>query len=296
MEELDFLEEISSKLGCNIPIGIRICPPKDNNVWSRFGIQIETGEVGDAFSRIKRNPLLNLMTVHFHLGTQIDRGEVYIGAIKQAKNLWDEFQLGSEVHLDIGGGFPYQHDKCSENQEFKPINFFSILRNAWGDGKRPVMIIEPGRFIAAPSLMLVSKVLAIKQRMEEPTIVVLDSGTNHNVMAAFFEHEWHFSKVSKCKKEFRLCGPLCMEDDILSGPMSSQIPIQSSLAVMLNAGAYSLSLSRTFIQPRPPIISFIENGKCELLVPRENITASYALFPQSNNKARTHQIEAGMWA
>lgn len=286
IEELDYLDKIAQEIKDTIRVGIRICPPRSQEFWSRFGLQFNTGEVGDAITRIQNNKFLELTTIHFHLGTQVKDSEYYVKTLLQVRNLWERFKIdSSHVWLDIGGGFPYQHDRSLNMQDFQLAAFFKNLRNSWEQADIPQILIEPGRFIAAPAFILICKVLACKKREGEPTIVVLDSGTNHNVMAAFFEHQWEFQHVSQSLEQFRLCGPLCMEDDIMSGALNSRLPQKGTLVAMLNAGAYSLSLSRTFIQPRPAIIKLKSNKKYELLVPRETIKTAYGLFPQSKVKS-----------
>jgi diaminopimelate decarboxylase len=284
-EELDALDEISRQASSIVRLGIRICPPRQKGVWSRFGLQVHTTEARDAILRIRRNRFFKLAAIHFHLGTQINDPENYVKAIGLARTLWEMLDLDSDVWLDIGGGFPYQHDKPLNAQSFRPSTFFAALAKNWGDAKRPRLLVEPGRFITAPAFILVSRVLAHKQRDGEPTVIVLDSGTNHNVMAAFFEHQWDFRHPEPSAEHFRLCGPLCMEDDILSGDLHRQPPKRGTLVAMLNAGAYSISLSRTFIQARPPIIMLKDTGY-EVLLRREAIETAYALSPLAETAGR----------
>jgi ornithine decarboxylase len=196
-----------------------------------------------------------------------------IGLVKE---LWAQHHFGGDVWLDIGGGFPYDHSTPLEEQTFVPAHFFAALADAWGPAPRPVLLAEPGRFISAPAMAVVSRVLACKPRVGEPTIVVLDSGTNHNVMAAFYEHLWAHTDVAAVASH-RFCGPLCMEDDILSGERLSAPPKTGALVATFNAGAYSLALSRTFIQPRPPIFELCADGAHRLLQHRETPDCAYAL-------------------
>jgi diaminopimelate decarboxylase len=268
-EELKSLTQVAPLLKIPIRVGLRICPDKQNGNWSRFGLQVETGEFDDAIRMLAACPLLKLVCIHFHLGTQTEPLDRYFHIIDFAQGLWNKMNFDTDVWLDLGGGYPYQHDRPLDLQAFDPISFFGALRERWRFPVRPSLLIEPGRWICSSSFAIVSRVLALKKRVGEPTIVVLDSGTNHNVMAAFYEHQWVFERTQE-QDSFRICGPLCMEDDILSGPISAKRPAINSLIVMLNAGAYSFSLSRTFIQPRPPVVR-IDGGTYQVLVERESM-------------------------
>jgi len=277
MEELGAIHAASHR-SFPTPVGVRICMPGDGSPLSRFGLEADTGEADTAITRIRGDERLRLRSVQIHLGTQIRDPREYVRAVQVAREMWRRLALDRSVRLNLGGGFPYDHDRPIENQRFDPRSFFAELGRTWGTA-RPVLVIEPGRWIAAPSVALVARVASCKRRRNEPTIVVIDSGTNHNVMGAFHEHEWWFPETEAVEDRFRMCGPLCMEDDIMSGPMTRQPPKVGSLVAMRNAGAYSLSLSRTFIQPRPPVVTFEGDSEYRVLVGRETPDLAYSLGP-----------------
>jgi diaminopimelate decarboxylase len=206
------------------------------------------------------------------------------------RELWSRHLLSSDVWLDIGGGFPYDHAVPLEEQTFLPSRFFSALADAWGAAPRPPLLTEPGRLISAPTMAVVSRVLASKPRTGEPTIVVLDSGTNHNVMAAFYEHLWLYTDATTGAARHRFCGPLCMEDDVLSGERHAAPPKNGALVATFNAGAYSVALSRSFIQPRPPIFTLQSGGGFQLLQYRETPDRAYE-FGKSTLRQPGHKSE-----
>lgn len=277
VDELAYLATPTT-IAASVPrVGVRGCLRNGNSGWSRFGLQIETGEFEHTIQTIKESPDLELACLHFHLGTQVNSVDRYLEALAVAQDVWERLELGPHVRLDLGGGYPYQHDRPLEDQEFDPVSFFETLKCAWQFSVRPPLLIEPGRYIVAPAIALVGRVLSCKERAGEPSIIVLDTGTNHNVMGAFYEHQWLFERVDSEVTEFRLCGPLCMEDDIMSGPIRGNRPQCGSLTIMLNAGAYSMSLSRTFIQPRPAVVQVLPEGRYELMVKRETPQSAFAL-------------------
>ncbi len=243
MDELDAIERAIGPSADRANVGVRFCSPRENGAWSRFGLEMSTGELSEALARIRRSRSLVLQCIHFHLGTQVYNTGRYTEMIEVVKELWSRNLLSTNVWLDIGGGFPYDHAVPLEEQTFSPSRFFAALAAAWGPSPRPPLLTEPGRFICAPAMAVVSRVLARKPRLGEPTIVVLDSGTNHNVMAAFYEHLWSYLDVAP-ETSHRFCGPLCMEDDILSGERQVPPPKTGALVATLNAGAYSVALSR----------------------------------------------------
>lgn len=252
MDELGAIEYAARVRGVRIAVGLRLCPPKFDDTWSRFGLQEESGEFAEAIEFCRLSPALQLRCLHVHLGTQLADINRYTTTVQALRSLWVRYHLEPEVFLDIGGGFPYDHALDLSRQPFDPAAFFARLADAWGDTWRPRLTIEPGRFIAAPAMAVVSEVLSRKPRIGEPMIIVLNSGTNHNVMAAFYEHAW-LHEMAGPSALHRFCGALCMEDDVLSGQRYGPIPSRGDIVVVMNAGAYSFSLAREFIQPRPPV-------------------------------------------
>ena len=259
IEEVSVLEALARVHSAVLSVGLRVCSPFSSPSWSRFGLNVENGEFEEALRAVQRSKYLKLNGLHAHLGTQVEDLRNYCALIRLMNELWVHADLDESGLHDIGGGYPYRHDAGSDGRPL-PEQFFGELATNWS-GDRPRLVIEPGRILAAPSMLLVCRVLARKSRPREPSIVIVDSGTNHNVMAAFHEHSWSFDETEREVSRFRVCGPLCMEDDILSGEILGPLPIVGSLAIAPNAGAYSLSLSRSFIQPTPSVITIAKGGR-----------------------------------
>lgn len=266
-------------------VGVRICPPRRDGPSSRFGLEWETGEAAAAIRFIIDRPWLSLGCIQFHLGTQVAVHD-YAANVALAEEIWNHFDLDPEVWLDLGGGFPFRHDRSINAQPFKPFQLFEDMRALWKGNDPPQLLVEPGRWIAAPTLILIARVLAHKPRSSEPTIVVVDGGTNLNVMTAFYEHEWSFSRTFGGPKAHRMCGPLCMEDDVMSGARTGPLPLPGSLVGIRNAGAYSLSLSRSFIQSRAPVVELDPEFNYKVVLQRESLSSSYAIQEGSRQSVR----------
>jgi diaminopimelate decarboxylase len=278
MDELALLRDNLPPQGAPVPVGVRLCP---SLTQSRFGMELRSGEVAFAVGEILQDPRLRLACLHVHLGTQIEEADRYAQALVEVRDFWQKTKLNGDVCLDFGGGHPYWHNHLFADQPFVPREFFASLAKLWGSGRRPRLFIEPGRWIAAPSFLLVARVVARKPRMNAPTIVVVDTGTNHNIMGAFYEHSWAFQQVEAYEEDFRICGPLCMEDDSLSGHITTKMPAPGSLVAMLNAGAYSICLARSFIQPLPGIVAATANGGYTHLIAPEQFAYGWTLGPDA---------------
>ena len=109
LDELETIEKVIGHTAGRAHVGLRLCPPRENGASSRFGLEISTGELSEALARILRSRSLVLRCIHFHLGTQVYDTSRYVQMIGMVKELWTRHLLGSDVWLDIGGGFPYDH-------------------------------------------------------------------------------------------------------------------------------------------------------------------------------------------
>ena len=270
LEEIDVLDQAAATLGRPVRVGLRVCPPKVGPSWSRFGLSIEAGEFDDALRQISNSRHLTLSGLHMHLGTQVKGVDPYKRSVSVLREVWQESGLSPHNTLDIGGGFAFAHDGSGEDDW---LSFFDEIASLWPE-PRPFLLVEPGRVVAGPALTLVCRVLARKERPGEPAIIVTDGGTNHNVMGAFFEHGWSFECTDEVAR-YRMCGPLCMEDDVMSGERHGPLPRRRTLAQMANAGAYSLTLARSFIQPAPPVVQISPEGDVKMLLARVDYSRTY---------------------
>lgn len=134
LDELDAINDLVQPSMGRINVGLRVCPPMENGAWSRFGVEISTGEFAEALSRIRKSRLLALRCIHFHLGTQVHDLSRYVEMIGIVREIWARYSLSSDIWLDIGGGFPYDHAVPFEEQAFVPSSFF--LRSQRPGGHR----------------------------------------------------------------------------------------------------------------------------------------------------------------
>ncbi|HBU08801.1 MAG TPA: diaminopimelate decarboxylase, partial [Candidatus Omnitrophica bacterium] len=126
---------------------------------------------------------LKFSGLHMHIGSQIIDGAPYILAIKKMikfiKRLKEE---AIDIHyLNIGGGLGiiYNNEKPQTAEEFAG----KILPLLKSTGLK--IILEPGRFIAGPSGILVAKILYIKKTPLKNFIIV-DAGMNDLIRPSLY--------------------------------------------------------------------------------------------------------------
>jgi diaminopimelate decarboxylase len=84
LDELYELEQIADRLGRTFKVGLRI--NMDTGIhpqWSRFGLNLESGQAMDAVNRMAQRGRLKLNGLHCHIGTYIMAPEAYEVEVKK---------------------------------------------------------------------------------------------------------------------------------------------------------------------------------------------------------------------
>ncbi|MCK5322206.1 MAG: decarboxylase, partial [Candidatus Aenigmarchaeota archaeon] len=107
--------------------------------------------------RSLRSGFRGKLGVHFHRKTQ-NMSEWRLKY--EVSEMLDEDVLSMIDFVNIGGGLPSKY--ANTNDDVLPVIFERIKElREWLNGMGVKMIIEPGRFIAAPAVRLVTKVIGV---------------------------------------------------------------------------------------------------------------------------------------
>ncbi|XP_053685861.1 ornithine decarboxylase 1-like, partial [Sabethes cyaneus] len=201
---------------------------------------------------------LYVVGISFHIGSGNNDSDCFYGAIKCARKLFDfANSIGQELRLlDIGGGFPGEHDKPIDTYA-KTINlalqrFFPVKSNVR-------VIAEPGRYYVASAVTLVTNVQSKRIiRNSQGTITNFMYYLNDGVFGSF---DWLNPRqtppviIPGNKQLVRsqidrfsstLWGPTCDSTDIIcSGMMLEELQIGDFL-VFDDMGAYGMTLATNF--------------------------------------------------
>ncbi len=178
IHELESIIEVAKIQQTMIPkIGLRIkihsagigLWAKSGGVNSKFGLT--STELMEAMSLMKKHNLLEHFTmIHFHIGSQMTSIAPLKKALKEAGNVYsDLIKLGAH-HLEsinLGGGLAIEYAQNSKQvhysmQEYTNDVVFVLQSIAKAKNvKEPNIIVESGRFIAAPHAMLVAPVFEL---------------------------------------------------------------------------------------------------------------------------------------
>ncbi len=200
-----------------------------------FGITSEM--INKKIKELKLNLQIQSLGIHFHRKTQ-NMAEWNYGF--ELAEIFDTEFFDSIDVINMGGGLPAQYantDMRLLNGIFAKIDSF----RSWCSERKIKLIIEPGRFIAAPSGKLVSKVIAV----DNSTIVVNASVYNSDMDAIIVPVkllvEGELTKGEDDSKQYVIKGLTpCSLDLFRYRIYLKKLEVGDSL-VFLNAGAYNFA-------------------------------------------------------
>ena len=290
LEEMDIIEEIAKKYNKKVHILFRISPGIDSHthkyiqtgqVDSKFGIPLDEKTIKAAMEKVLKLEFTELLGFHFHIGSQISDNGNHIKAIQRMmqlmKKVKDEYGFIVK-ELNTGGGYGIHY---SEGEERKPLAYFtdSIIEEIEDRCKeyeleRPLVIIEPGRWVVGEAGITIYTVGAIKEIPGIRTYVSIDGGMPDNPRPSLYEAKYEAIVINKAGEELTdvvtVAGKCCESGDILIWDLKVPKVETGDMLAVLSTGAYNYSMSSNYNRiPRPAVVMLSE-GKDRLIVKREN--------------------------
>jgi diaminopimelate decarboxylase len=279
--ELEMVNKLAGERGMRQDILLRLTPGVDphthqytttGTIESKFGFAIATGQAEEAVNRALSAANLNLLGLHFHLGSPVPAIQPYELAIELVLGFAQEVgrKFGFNLsEFDIGGGFavPYTLD-------YKVPTIAGYAKAVTGklNGliselglSRPRLIIEPGRAIVGQAGVVLYKVGAIKEIPGIKKYVCVDGGMSDNIRPALYGAKYEALVANKALEAGRevvtIAGKLCESGDILVKDVSLTSVHPGDIIAIPVCGAYSIPMSSNYnAVPRPAIVMVKEGG------------------------------------
>lgn len=275
IDELNRINHIAEKKGKIVDVGIRVKPNIDNFfVWPKFGLDIDKWAF-NAFELASSLKNIKVIGMHAHIGTNIFTPTPFNESILQMTKLMSDVtsKLGIEFeYIDIGGGFGvpgytplFPIEEIIKNpMDIEPFaeSICETLLSCLVKYNLPelTLVLEPGRIIITDPVILLMMVEGTKIIGKNTKTVMVDGGINLIQFAPYYYHRIFPVEEKREKREFvDICGPLCMQQDIIGVNREMQVLNRGDFLAVLDAGAYSISLSQQFIKPRPPVVLVNKN-------------------------------------
>ena len=286
--EMAVLSRLAEDLGDTQKIMLRVSPGVDPHTHvhtttgildSKFGFSIETGDATRAIRQALEAPGVELVGLHFHLGSPIFELEPYSIAIDTVLTLASEFKdQGFELQeFSPGGGFAigYVREQPPPHiGDYAEVITATIRRRCADLGLgEPRLVVEPGRAIVGRAGVALYRVGAIKDIPTVRKYVSLDGGMGDNIRPALYDARYEAVAANRMsdppRETVTLAGKFCESGDVLVRDIEMPIMEPGDLVAIPSSGAYAPSMASNYnLNPRPAIV-MVRDGEARLIRRRE---------------------------
>lgn len=280
--ELDRLAEIAQALGVVAPVSIRVNPDVDAQTHPYISTGLKENKFGinmsDALTVYKKAATMSSLDVQgmdCHIGSQLTSITPYKDALERLIGLVDQLaDAGIELsHLDVGGG----QGICYENESPLDIGeWAACVIDAVGNRTLEIMV-EPGRFIAGPAGILLTRVEYLKSN-EDKHFAVVDAAMNDLIRPALYSAFQSIEAVEPSDapaREFDVVGPICESADFLGKDRNLAIE-QGDLLAVMSAGAYGFVMSSNYNTRARAAEVMVSGDEAYIVREREEVESLFA--------------------
>jgi diaminopimelate decarboxylase len=285
--ELEMLDRLAGEWGVKPNILLRLSPGVDPHthkyiatgvIDSKFGFPM-TG-AGEAVARAASVANLNLIGLHFHIGSLIPEVGPYELAIERVLDLSAGMKnkYGFELkELDIGGGFAVQYTR---DAPAPPVAAYAQAITARVVAKcrelglaSPRLIIEPGRAVVGRAGVALYRVGVIKEIPGVRCYVSVDGGMGDNIRPALYGAKYEAVVANKMNEkdagEVAIAGKFCESGDILVKDVNLPRLTAGDIIAIPVSGAYCLPMASNYNASLRPAVVMVKDGKGRLIQRRE---------------------------
>jgi len=247
----------------------------------KFGLSIDGGQLDIAVSRIAAEPLLELVGLHCHIGSQITDPALYGEAVRRMIEVMADIRLRHGIlipELNIGGGHGVPYTGGDPVLDLERLSLFieDALDAACAANRfpRPRIVVEPGRAISARAGVTIYRVQGVKCRPGGRTFVAVDGGMSDNPRVALYGARYSVALANRHPAgptmPVTVVGRHCESGDEIARDVELPADVHpGDLLAVGCTGAYHHSMASTYnMVGRPPLIA-VSDARMHALVRRE---------------------------
>jgi diaminopimelate decarboxylase len=271
-DEFDRLEQVAAEFDRSQPVLIRVTPGVAGDTHhaistgqanSKFGFSVD--EARAAIERLAGVPHLDLVGLHFHIGSQLFELEPFREAIRTIASLGD-FPV-----YNLGGGLAVAY--TPDQQPPAISEYVAALVNTVHEelGEDKHLLLEPGRTLVANSTVTLYTVQTVKRNVS--TWVAVDGGMSDNLRPMLYGSVYEAlvadRPLAQASEHCQIAGKHCESGDVIVRDAVLADPAPGDVIATPVTGAYGYSLANNYNGvPRPPVI-FCSDGSARVVVRRE---------------------------
>lgn len=248
-QEIEVINELAGKQNQKARIALRINPNVDANTHkhittgldeNKFGINF--WELESVLALLQTTPHIELIGIHFHIGSQITDLSVYQKLCERANEIQDWLQERNIrlAHLNVGGGLGVDYYNPDENPLPDFETYFKIFKEHLRVQPGQQVHFELGRSLVAQCGSLISKVLYIKKGLNT-NFAILDAGMTELLRPMLYQayHKIENLTSERPDVKYDVVGPICESTDCFAKDVLLPETQRHDLVALRTAGAYA---------------------------------------------------------
>ena len=249
LPEMEVINEIAASKGKVARIAIRVNPNIDAHTHkyittglneNKFGINVpQLDDVVDAALAMHNVELIGL---HFHIGSQIRETEPFIMLCEKANELLQHLEArGVKLSIiNVGGGLGINYDDPDGDAIAGFDQYFSIFKQHLKLREGQELHFELGRAVVAQCGSLITRVTYVKTGIVKKFIIV-DAGMSDLIRPALYQAHHKIENISATgtpTETYDVVGPICESSDCFGTDETLPITHRGDFIALRSAGAY----------------------------------------------------------
>lgn len=257
VSEISVINQLATKLNKKASIALRLNPNVDARTHkyittglyeNKFGINPH--ELNEVIKIIQQSLNINLVGIHFHIGSQITSLAPFQKLCIKVNEINDWFyEHGIKLQLiNLGGGLGINYndpDGCSI-VDFK--SYFDLFRKHLKLHSDQKVHFELGRSIVAQCGSLIAKVVHIKKGINT-NFAILDAGMTELLRPALYDAYHKIENISSESDHFLsydIVGPICESSDCFGRAIMLPETKRGDILAIRSTGAYGESMALNY--------------------------------------------------
>ena len=275
-EEIEDIEAECAGRDIRQKVLLRITPGIDPHTYaavstgkvdSKFGAAIDTGAAEELVSLTLTKPHIRLCGYHCHVGSQVFGEDVFERAaevmLRFAARMYEAHGILPEM-IDLGGGIGVRYTEddpqisAAEKIDGIAARYHAVCKEL--GLPEPVLLLEPGRSIAADAGMTLYTAGSVKRIPGYKNYVSVDGGMTDDPRFALYRSRYTVYAAGRMNEERDLVcsvvGRCCESGDILQENVTLPGTVRrGDVLAFATTGAYNYSMASNYNRiPRPPVI------------------------------------------
>jgi diaminopimelate decarboxylase len=252
-QELEVIQELAKETGKKARIALRINPNVNANTHkyittgleeNKFGINL--WELEDVVKQVKASDMLELIGIHFHIGSQITDLQPFRTLCTRVNEIqeWFVSHRITLQHINVGGGLGINYHEPDKEAVPDFETFFKVFSEFLVVRPGQQIHFELGRAFVGQCGNLISRVLYIKNGINT-NFAILDAGMTELIRPALYQSFHKIENLTAYRlpstadlTRYDVVGPICESSDCFGKAVMLPETKRGDLIAIRSAGAY----------------------------------------------------------